>query len=338
MKLNVLCCNPDGGAFLYITKGWEDAFKSLGHNFIRWNGSSKQLRNFKPDLYIGCSGWRQNFPKWARNEFGTKVAIHVNPWGSTVLKPLKGEPDINEKPQAIKWVASQEPDFLFCYGLEDDISHMWNKWKTNIATVVPMPNAGNSISHKPVSPDPKFSCEVGFIGGRWPYKAINIDKYLLPILKDTNSKVYGWGGWKGLPFYKGKANDSIVNKLFSSAKVCPSVVEPHTTRYGIDIPERMFKVPLGGGFTVCDPCKGLDRLVSLKVFPMAKNPKEYRDLIKYYLNHDKERNELKKKQREAILKGHTYLTRIQNFLKFSGHKEEAQRAQKKVEEMVHELV
>jgi hypothetical protein len=338
MKLNILCCNPDGGAFYYITKGWEDAFKALGHNFERWNGTQEQLKQYKPHIYLGCSGWRQNFPQWARDEFKTRVAIHVNPWGSTVLKPLRGEPNINEKPDAIKWVGEQDPDFLYCYGTEEDISHMWNKWENNIAGVIPMPNAGNAVAHKPVAPDPKYYCEVGFIGGRWPYKAMNIDKYLLPVLKRTKSQVYGWGGWKGMPFYKGQAKDDMVNRLFSSAMVCPSMVEPHTTRYGIDVPERMFKVPLGGGFTICDPCKGLGRYVSREIFPMANNPKEYSDLINYYIKNDAERIALKKKQRKAILKDHTYFARVQGFLRFSGYEEEAEDAQKKVLELVNEVV
>jgi hypothetical protein len=333
MKLNILCCNPDGGAFLYITKGWEDAFKALGHKFQRWNGTNEQLKNFKPHIYLGCSGWRQNFPKWAKNEYGTKVAIHVNPWGSTILKREKGEPDINETKNAIKWVEDQNPDFLYCYGIEDDIRHMWDKWESYIAGVIPMPCGGNAIEHKPVPPNPKFFCDVGFIGGFWPYKAINLKKYLVPVLNKTNAKVYGWGGWRH-PKYLGPAQDQNVNKLFSSAKVCPSVVEPHTSRYGIDIPERMFKVPLGGGFTICDPCHGLARHVPLNVFPMAKNAADYIKLINYYIKNDGERIELRKKQRLVILKNHTYFSRIQGFLKFSGYEAEAEEAQKKVVELV----
>lgn len=335
MTLNILCCNPDGGAFYYITQAWGEAFKDLGHNFVRWDGSDAQVKKFKPHIYLGCSGWRQNFPAWARKEFGTKVGIHVNPWGKTVLKPLKGEPNINEPSQTIKWVELQKPDFVYCYGNDEDISHMWNKW-TSIAPVVPMPNAGNAIAYHPVTPDPAFACDVGFVGGCWPYKSINLNKYLLPVIQSANAKIYGWGGWKHIGAkYKGPVKkESDVNKVFSSSKVCPSVVEPHTTRYGIDIPERMFKVPLGGGFTVCDPCKGLERYVDKNIFPIADNPNHYRDLILYYIKNDSKRIELQKKQRKAILENHTYHTRIQGFLNVSGFKEEALKAQERVKELV----
>jgi hypothetical protein len=329
MKLNILCCNPNGGAFLYITRGWEDALKALGHNFQRWDGTDEMLEKFKPNIYLGCSGWPQPFPQWAKDSFGTKIAIHVNPWGSTVLEPLAKEPNVNEKKKTIEWVERQNPDFLYCYGIEEDIGHMWNKWEENIAGVIPMPCGGNAVAHKPVTPNPKFFCEVGFIGGFWNYKAMNLRKYLVPVLNVRKAQVYGWGGWKH-PKYKGQIADEDVNKLFSSAMVSPSMVEPHTARYGIDIPERMFKVPLAGGFTICDPCKGLDRYVDPEIFPMSKNPAEYAKLINYYIKHDQERINLRKKQRIAILKEHTYFSRIQGFLRFSGYEAEAEEAQDEV--------
>ncbi len=333
MKLNILCCNPDGGAFLYITKGWEDAFKALGHNFKRWNGSDAQLKSYKPHNYLGCSGWQQNFPKWAKSEFGTKIAIHVNPWGNTILKPQKHEPNVNEPNNTIKWVEKQKPNFLYCYGIGEDIKHMWNHWNNKVAPVIPMPNAGNAVTHYPVAPAPKFRCDIGFIGGYWPYKAININKYFMPVLNKTNAKVFGWGGWRHSK-YKGTIDDNDVNKLFSSSKICPAVVEPHTSRYGIDIPERMFKIPLGGGFVICDPCKGLERYISKNIFPTASNPKHYAELIHYYLKNDKERIRLKKEQRKAILKDHTYFARIQGFLKSSGYKDEAEKAKNKIAELL----
>lgn len=335
-KLRILCCNPNGGAFFYVTKGWEAAFKALGHQFERWNGTDAHLKSYKPHMYLGCSGWRQNFPKWAKDAYGTRVAIHVNPWGSTSLQPKH----INEAQGAIDWVTAQNPDFLYCYGIEADIKHMWNKWESNICAVIPMPTGGDAVTYHPVAVDPKYKCDVGFVGGRWAYKAKNINKYLMPVFNKLNSQVYGWGGWpKGKPLtYRGGIEDQHVNKIFSSAKVCPSIVEPHTTTFGIDIPERMFKIPLAGGFTVLDPCAGIERLVSRDVFPIAKNPSHYLDLIAYYVKNDKIREDLKKKQRLAIMKDHTYFSRIQGFLKFGRFSTEADEAQRKVDELCSGII
>jgi len=334
-KLRILCCNPDGGAFFYITKGWENAFKALGHDFVRWKGDLATLEKYKPHLYLGCSGWRQKFPV---GKYDTKIGIHVNPWGSTVLKPEPREPDINEPAEARKWTLAQKPDFVYCYGGAHDIPTMWNLWqeKTGIP-VVPMPTGGDAVVHKPVNPDSKYVCDVGFVGGYWPYKAMNIDKFLTPVIKKYNSRVYGWGGWKHIGNKsKGPIEDHEVNKLFSSAKICPAISEPHTIRYGIDIPERIWKVPLGGGFTISDPVKNLDKYISYNDFITARNPQEYANLIAHYLPREEARKKLAKRQRLAVLKDHTYFSRIQGFLRQCGFDAEADEAQRMVDKLVKE--
>jgi len=339
MGLRVLCCNPNGGAFFYITKGWENAFRSLGHKFQRWKGDEEHLHKYRPHLYLGCSGWRQNLPQWARNKFGTKVGIHINPWGTTILRALPGEPNINESEDAKKWTISQNPDFAYCYGGSHDITHIWNHWTDKAGIpVVPMPTGGDAVAHTVMNPHPSYLCDVGFIGGRWPYKSINLNKYLVPVLNNTNSIIYGWGGWQGHKSYCGPIKNNKVNLLFSSAKVCPAVVEPHTARYGIDIPERMFKIPLGGGFVVCDPVKNLNKHVPLETFPMANNSKHYGELISYYLKNSKDRLNLKQQQRLEILKNHTYFSRIQGFLNVIERRDLSAKAQKRVELLVNEVV
>lgn len=333
--MRVLCCNPDGGAFFYIVEGWANAFRALGHQFRRWDGKRATFQQFKPDLYLGCSGWRQAIPEDLRKQFGTKVGIHVNPWGSTVLKALPGEPNINEPPKARQWTISQNPDFVFGYAGKHDLPHMWNFWeeKAGIPTVA-MPTAGDYTIYKACNPVPQFTCEVGFVGGRWAYKAININKYLVPVLLSTKSQVYGWGGWQKFPKNRGKIATADVSKLFSSAKVCPAVVEPHTSRYGIDIPERMFKVPLGGGMVVCDPVANLRHYDPHGAFPMAANPKEYKDLVHHYLEHPEERAAKKAKQRKLVLERHTYFSRIKEFMLAAQYFEDAQKAQDKINDLV----
>lgn len=331
--MKILSCNPKGSAFHYILKGIEDAFVALGHQFIRWDGRTEVLKNYQPDLYLGCSGWRQDLPKWCRDMYGTKIAIHANPYGTVKLIPLKGEPNINEPQGAIDWVLKQNPDAVYCYANDLDISRMWNFWEERHGLlVIPMPTAGNSIIHQPVVKDPKFKCQIGFIGGYWPYKAMNIKKYVTPVINAFTAQVYGWGGWSHSK-YKGTIKDQDVNKLFSSALICPSVVEPHTTRYGIDVPERMWKVPLGGGMTILDPFSGVENYVDTDVFPIAQDPQDYFRLIKYYLVKHEERASLALAQRQYVLENHTYFHRISRMLNDLGFIDEAEACDGKISEI-----
>ena len=305
--MKVLYCNPSGGAFQYITASIVRCLNSAGIETKRWDGDPNGVRNFRPDLYMGCSGHRQDFPVWARSEFGTKVGIHVNPYASNPMPRVYGN-DINESKSACDWVIGQKPDFVYCYADGEQINKWYHLWKDRHGfPIVPMENAGDPILYHPVPKSDEFSYDIGFLGGRWGYKAHNLDRLIKPLLKKYRCGLFGWGGWDN----NRSLSDEEGNRLFASSKVCPAVSEPHTTQYGVDIPERVFKIPLSGGFTICDKVHDFARL-SGGVIPMAKDDKEWFDLIEYYLKHDDERAELAKKQFTHIMSNHTYYDRMAN--------------------------
>ena len=100
-----------------------------------------------------------------------------------------------------------------------------------------------------------------------------------------------------------------MSKLISSVDICPSVSESHTRVHPVDVPERLFKIPAAGGFTIHTPTPALSDLFGDEL-PMAKNPADWQRLIAHYLNNPVERVATAKKQREAVLKRHTYFDRI----------------------------
>lgn len=319
--MRILYCKPSGGAFHYITESIISCLRAAGIPTVRWNGNDQEIRDFKPTLYMGCSGHPQNFPKWARDQFGTKIGIHVNPYANKKMPKVHGV-DINEPQKAINWTLQQKPDFVYCYAGGPALKEWYHLYQDRHGIkIIPMENAGDPLLYQPVDHDSKWSYEIGFLGGRWGYKAHNLDKYIMPLLKKHKCGVFGWGGW---PPPSRKITDSEGNRLFASSKVCPSVSEPHTTLYGIDIPERIFKVPLSGGFTISDPVKGIERITK-DVIPLAKNPQQWFDIIEHYLKHDDERRELAKRQREHMLQNHTYFDRMANLFRSIGEDEAAQR-------------
>lgn len=309
--MKILLVSPKGGAFYYIIRGYKNALEHIGHEVEFWNGQKESFDEFQPDIYIGCSGWKQAAPRDLIKKFGTKLVMHANPYGNNPLKIVANGPDINEPEDTITWVKSQNPDLIFGYGYKSDLNRYWSGWYQEAGINVCMaPPAGDCFSFYEVEPDPKFRCDLAFVGGRWKYKAHNLDKYIVPLTKQYDIRIYGWGGWNGVGKTYGKINDSDVLKLFSSAKIGPCVHEPHTAVYGIDVPERIFKVPLCGLMAVSDPSSSLHQYFPKSIMPMAGNPKEYRDLIDYYLKNDSERKEITLKQKAHVIKNHTYLSRI----------------------------
>lgn len=311
--MKIFIRNTKSGAFFYIASGWARAFRKAGHQVVMWDGDISEWNRASPDIYIGCSGWPQQLP----SNHKAKVAIHVNPWCDEIIKVPNG-PLINDNTKAIKWTLDQKPDFVFGYGNDDDMKKYWYKW-AKYTNIVGMPNAADVELYKRINADPAHSVDIGWVGGYWGYKAINMDKYILNVANNFNTIWYGHSGPKK-PFYRGKIdNEDLVLKLFSSAKVCPTTVEPHTTNYGIDIPERIFKLGACGAMVVSDPVAGIRRYFNEEELIIAKNPSDYLDLCRYWINTTEyERRAKAAKLHKAVISKHTYYHRAQKFLQSFG--------------------
>ena len=311
--MKVLIFKANGGAVQYIARGWANALLSAGVTVDFWDGNIDSWHKFNPDLYIGCSGHRQPIPELRRR---CKLAIHVNPYCQTRI-----EPNINESQDAIQWTLSFRPEVVFGYGHETD-RHYWSIWEDNGPIWVPMATAGDATIFSPQKGDHK-SYDVAYIGGRWAYKGVSLDQFLLPVLQDTSIKsvLYGWGGWP-FAFYKGQASDDQVPSILASCKVAPCISEPHTIQYGIDLPERVFKAALSGAVVVHDNALGIERYLPHAI--VGKTPQEYHQKIRDILNWPStDRALAASQQRTDVLAAHTYHHRMSLLLRTAGFGQEA---------------
>lgn len=308
--MKVLICHRPGGAFAYISDAWISALSMVPDIQVqRWDGKPESWNSFKPDLYMGCSGHRQPIPGKSKRD-GCKIAIHVNPYG-----PTQVQPNINEQPEAIKWVKNQEPDAVYGYGLEKDRPY-WSWWDRDGITWVPMACAGDATQFNPLNGN--HEKDVVYLGGRWDYKAKSIDPYLLPVLRDRHLShtLHGWGKWPS-DLAVTQATDPQVPGILASAKVGPCIAEPHTIRYGIDIPERVFKIALSGTIAVHDPAAHLQKV--LESVPVANSPADYHDKIRSIAAKNPEALVTKaRKQYKEVFGAHTYHHRLAGLFKALG--------------------
>jgi len=296
-----------GGAFGYISDGWLNAASDLGLIIDRWSGDVSQWRQFKPDLYIGCSGHKQPIPK---DRGYCKIAIHVNPYGDVLID------QISESLGNIKWVMDQKPDAVFGYGYINDRIY-WEKWESNGIQWVPMPCAGDKIIFKQINEYVNRPNDLIYLGGRWPYKARTIDAYLLPAIKTLREhgkvcKVHGWGDWPD-GICDGVLADDLSCQFINSGKIAPCISELHTHQYGIDIPERAFKAALCGTLIIHDAVPFIKEMIPSAV--VAQNPENFAKLCLHYINNEEERITLVKKQQEEVLLNQTYHNRLLNLIK-----------------------
>lgn len=299
--MKVLLCNRPGGAFGYITDGWANALRDKGHKVQRYDGNENSWHDFAPDLYIGCSGHKQLIPP-RRN---CKVAIHVNPYGPVNIQ------GINESEQNIRWTLNQKPDAVFGYGHEED-RLLWSNWTQKHGVPwVPMPTAGDRVIFKQVRPLSDRPLDVVYLGGRWAYKGLTIDAYLVPLLlkNEVTYKLHGWGDWQpGL--CSGMLAEDKANDFLNMGKIGPCISEQHTHSHGIDIPERAFKVALCGTLVVHDAAVSIKRMIPSAL--VAHNPEQFQEYVRHYSRPDTqvERMELVAKQRNEVLSAHTYHHRL----------------------------
>jgi len=314
--MRVLICRRAGRAFGYITDGWINCLRDKGHTVQRWDGQNASWDEFDPDLYIGSAGHGQLIPAGRR----AKVAFHVNSWGPiTIDNKNESRESISESAEHIKWVLANRPTVVFGYGFAKD-AHLWEYWtKKGGIPWIPMPTAGDkTIFHRQKEPRPY---DFIYLGGRWPYKSHTLDKYLLPLLKLPLAHcVRGWGVWPPNTDVYELAEDKACEFL-NSGNVGPCVSEKHTHEFGIDIPERCWKLALCGTLVLHDPVPQMET-----IFPdviIANDAQDYLDKCFYYAQHDDERLQLVEKQQQYVLNNHTYHHRMCELLRATGFHEEA---------------
>lgn len=80
---------------------------------------------------------------------------------------------------------------------------------------------------------------------------------------------------------------------------------------------RVFEIAAAGGFQVCDPCVGLERLFDFETeLPVYRSLAELREHIDYFLAHPEARRAFAERARARALKEHTYARRAEAMLDF----------------------
>ena len=356
-------------ALNYISKGWKNSLEASGHEW-KWWGIEKPafdaFDEYEPDMFIGttydldratmkCISARPNMKVVLKAQNWGLLDEHIQRGGAVPTKThLESYEDVNRKRRAFEneypigisdaeeqhricdlKARTGKPDLVFNFYHEKRMEETMGKWKDNGVDIIDMQPAADRFLHRPVPSVEELESDLSFVGGYWRYKAINFSRYLVPLcfpVGQYNIKIFGNQPWS-VPQYLGCPHDYLINSIFSSAKICPHISEPHANEFGFEVNERVFKLAACKAFCISDNIASLtEDIFTNGEMPTTDDPKEFRSLVDYYLKEPDLRKQKAEECYNVVMNGHTYCHRVSKMFKRLGLPKESDKILKLVEE------
>jgi spore maturation protein CgeB len=298
----------------------------MGHQFAFWNPQEHcafdMFNAFEPDLFIGqgynlsraeikCINLRPKMKCFLK--VGIDGAIDID----TDKYPVLMATD-NER-QAVSQINDKDRVVVFNYCTRQREQDVIGNWTNIVPKIFGFPPAADTNTFFPEEPDPALACDIAFIGGYWPYKAQNLDRYIIPLCYPVGKykvRIFGNQHWP-VPQYMGFIQDDTARRLFSSATVVPAVHEPHSNEYGFDILSRVFNVIACKGFAISDYVASWeeDIFTDNELF-LYQDPEQYLEDIEHFVNDPGNvvRTEMIEKAHKTVMEKHTYKNRAEDIL------------------------
>jgi spore maturation protein CgeB len=165
----------------------------------------------------------------------------------------------------------------------------------------------------------EFGCDISFAGAGYHNRV-----QVFCGLTDYRFRIWGvdWPG-RVLQSLLCRPDERFTPETFAKVVAGSKInlnLHSSTTHDGVDpkcdaINPRVFEIAACGGFQLCDPCIGLDRLFDFDTeLPVYRDLRELREKIDYYLARPEARAEIAARARERALRDHTYENRATEML------------------------
>jgi len=341
MKILYHIPNPRGiGADRWIYTGWKNAFTNLGHHVFEltaFDTLEEKGRAVAPDVFmtaVNLIDFTKDVPMLKEmRKNGTRVALWIHwPLVRDAVKATEAaESCLLGENIADVYFGEREPE-----GMGDFEERTSKKYHV-------IPHGADRLFHFPVVPVSKYSYDIVYLGARLGHKRWFFDNVLRPLRRRHRVGIFGpyWtlkdnllrAGQKAcmkMKFRKGAEllNDLRItippdeeNALYSSAKICLNFHErePDGSQPHYIVNQRTFKICACGGFQICDHVPAIRKYFAEDELVMARIDKDdWLDKIDYYITHDKEREEIRRRGTDKALRDHTYHNRVKQLIDLLG--------------------
>jgi spore maturation protein CgeB len=157
-------------------------------------------------------------------------------------------------------------DFVFTYGGGDPVIKAYKD--LGARECVPVYNALDPFTHYPVLPEPKFECDLGFIGNRLPDRESRVREFFMRAAAELPRSrfILGGSGWAHdqetpLPdniTYIGHVYTRDHNAFNSTCRAVLNVNRESMARYGFSPPTRIFEAAGAGACIITDYWDGIE--------------------------------------------------------------------------------
>jgi len=323
--MKVMISSDGKHAHFFQRLAWVNAFNSCGIETQLWDcknvSAFDAFDSFEPDVFLGQSyNLDTSTLKCITERPHLKVGLRSGDWGDHEANVDKGKYNIlhcsKKEKDILKKLKDEtgKPDFVHIHYDDRAVKVTHNHFESIGIKPISLMMCADPLMYSNAQVDPKLECDIGFVGGYWPYKGLVIDKYLCPLLHPIGKykvKIFGNQPWP-VNQYCGLLPDYDVKNLFVSAKICPNLSEPHAQEFGFDVNERIFKILYAGGFCISDNVESYNMFEDGIV--IASCPDDFRDKIDFYLKHDYARQEIALRGHNYVKHNHTGVHRVAQIL------------------------
>ena len=130
---------------------------------------------------------------------------------------------------------------------------------------VPVYNALDPTTHHPVEADPRFACDLAFIGNRLPDREARVDEFFFraAAASPNHRFLLGGAGWSDKPKPANvRYMDHVYTRDHNASNATPlavlNVCRESMARYGFSSPPRVFEAAGAAGCLITDEWEGIE--------------------------------------------------------------------------------
>jgi spore maturation protein CgeB len=154
-------------------------------------------------------------------------------------------------------------DLVLTYGGGDPVVKAYAA--LGARATIPIYNALDPDTHHPAIADPRFECDLAFLGNRLPDREARVEEFLLRPAASRPARRFllGGSGWHGKPRpanvrYAGHVGTADHNAFNATPLAVLNVNRESMARYGFSPPTRVFEAAGAGACLVTDAWEGIE--------------------------------------------------------------------------------